>query len=110
NVGALSPDFCIDNCPVFELPNVFSPNGDGTNDFFKAIKVRQIEKINLSVTDRWGNLVFQTTDPFFTWDGISQSTGNPVSEGTFFVVCDVFEPRLSGTVTRNIHGSLQVVR
>jgi len=110
NVGELSPDFCIDNCPVFELPNVFSPNGDGINDFFKAIKVRQIETINLSVTDRWGNLVFQTTDPFFTWDGISQATGNPVSEGTFFVVCDVFEPRLTGTVTRNIHGYLQVVR
>jgi gliding motility-associated-like protein len=110
NIGALSPDFCIDNCPEFELPNVFTPNGDGVNDFFKAVKVRQIKEIDLSVTDRWGNLVYHTTNPYFQWDGISQMNKQPLSEGTFFFVCNVFEPRLQGVITRTLHGYVELVR
>ncbi|WP_317899177.1 gliding motility-associated C-terminal domain-containing protein [Aurantibacillus circumpalustris] len=110
NVGPLSPDFCIDNCPIFELPNVFSPNKDEVNDFFQAIRVRQIKEIDLSVVDRWGHLVYTTKDPYFKWDGISNVTKVPVSEGTFFYVCDVYEPRLKGIVKRTLKGTVQVVR
>ncbi|MDI1353956.1 MAG: gliding motility-associated C-terminal domain-containing protein [bacterium] len=110
NIGELGPDFCVDNCPEFELPNIFSPNGDSINDHFKAVKVFQIKLIDLTVTDRWGNLVYKTDDPYFKWNGISQITKQPVSEGTFFYVCDVYEPRLKGTVKRTLHGYVQVVR
>jgi len=110
NIGKLSEDFCIDNCPEFELPNVFSPNGDNINDYFMAIKVRQIKEIYLTITDRWGNLVYTTKDPYFKWDGESKLTKQPVSEGTFFYVCEVFEPRLQGITKRTIKGYLQCVR
>jgi gliding motility-associated-like protein len=110
NTGELSADFCIDNCPEFELPNVFSPNGDSINDYYKAIKVRQIKEIELTITDRWGNPVYKTRDPYFHWNGISQYSKNPVSEGTFFFVCEVFEPRISGVSRRTITGYIQVVR
>lgn len=110
NEGTLSPDFCIDNCPEFELPNIFSPNKDGINDFYQAVRVRQIKEINLSVVDRWGNLVYTTKDPYFKWDGVSTMSKVQVSEGTFFYVCDVFEPRLKGIVKRTLKGYLEVVR
>lgn len=110
NVSPMSPDFCIDNCPVFELPNVFSPNKDGINEFFKAIRVRQIKDIDMSVFDRWGNLVYKTTDPYFNWDGVSILTKEAVSEGTFFYICNVFESRLKGTFKRTLKGFVQVVR
>lgn len=110
NESPMSPDFCIDNCPEFELPNIFSPNDDGANDFFKAVKVRQIKEINLSIVDRWGALVYSTNDPYFQWDGTSALSKTPVSEGTFFYVCDVFEPRLRGVVKRTLKGTVQVVR
>lgn len=110
NLGALSADFCIDNCPEFELPNVFSPNDDGTNDTYHAIKVRQVKEIDLSITDRWGNLVYQTNDPYFKWDGVSIKTKLEVSEGTFFYICHVYEPRLKGITRRTIKGYLHVVR
>ncbi len=110
NASLMSPDFCIDNCPEFELPNIFSPNNDKSNDFFKAIKVRRIKEINLSILDRWGNLVYKTNDPYFQWDGVSQETKNAVSEGTFFYFCEVYEPRLTGIRTRSLKGYLQVVR
>jgi len=110
NASVLSPDFCIDNCPEFELPNIFSPNGDKSNDFYKAIKVRRIKEINLTIFDRWGNLVYKTNDPYFQWDGTSQQSKNAVSEGTFFYICEVFEPRLTGIRTRTLKGYLAVVR
>lgn len=110
NTSALSPDFCIDNCPEFELPNIFSPNKDGANDFFKAIKVRQVKEIDLKIVDRWGNLMYTTHDPYFQWDGNNMQTDQAVSEGTFFYVCTVFEPRIKGIIKRSIHGYIQVVR
>lgn len=36
----LSDQFCFDNCPYYELPNVFTPNGDGCNDKFSAFSIR----------------------------------------------------------------------
>ncbi|MDP3567529.1 gliding motility-associated C-terminal domain-containing protein [Sediminibacterium sp.] len=110
NVSPLSFDFCIDNCPIFELPNIVTLNGDGVNDFFKAIRVRQIKEIDLVIFDRWGNLVYQTKDPYFKWDGTSMQSNLLVSEGTFFYICDVFEPRLKGIVKRNLKGFMQVVK
>jgi gliding motility-associated-like protein len=110
NESPMSPDFCIDNCPEFELPNVVTDNKDDVNDFFMAIIVRQIKEIDLKIYDRWGNLVYETKDPYFKWNTVNLYNGAPVSEGTFFYICDVFEPRLKGIVKRNIKGYMQVIR
>lgn len=110
NIGDWSEDLCVDICPEFELPNVFSPNEDRVNDDFKAVRVKQIKEIDLAIVDRWGHLVYHTTDPYFKWDGASQSSKEACSEGTFFYVCTVYEPRLRGTTKRTLKGSLQLVR
>jgi gliding motility-associated-like protein len=110
NLSPKSPNFCIDNCPEFELPNIFTPNGDGTNDHFMAIKVRQIKEIDLNVFDRWGNQVYHTSDPYFKWNGVSSLTKMPVSDGVLFYTCDVFEPRLKGILKRSIKGTVDLTR
>ncbi|MBS1651395.1 MAG: gliding motility-associated C-terminal domain-containing protein [Bacteroidetes bacterium] len=110
NVSPLSTDVCIDNCPEFDLPNIVTMNGDGANDFFMPIRSRQIKEINLMVYDRWGNLVYTTNDPHFKWDGVSQISKLPVSEGTCFYVCEVFEPRVDGIKKRIIKSWLQIMR
>jgi gliding motility-associated-like protein len=109
NRSPLSQDYCVDNCPEFELPNIITLNGDGTNDFFMARRVRQIKEIDLYVFDRWGNLVYKTKDPYFKWDGKSIISKETVSEGTFFYICDVYEPTIKGIIKRNLKGYLQVV-
>jgi gliding motility-associated-like protein len=56
------------NCPELFLPTAFSPNGDGMNDFFYPISPC-IETMKLLVFDRWGEKVFESTDPTKKWDG-----------------------------------------
>ena len=58
----IEPDF------VFYIPNSFTPNDDGINDFFsgKGIFIKQYE---MSIFDRWGNLIFFTDDINKPWDG-----------------------------------------
>lgn len=109
NVGAKSESMCIDNCPEFELPNIITINGDGINDFFKAIKVRHIKNIDLFVYDRWGTLVFWSDNPYFKWDGTSRFSSEKVSDGTLFYICDVYEIRVKGIKKRSLKGYVQVV-
>jgi len=54
---------------VFHLPNIFSPNKDGQNDFWRLYTNNPEEFISLAVFDRYGNFVFQTDDIETSWDG-----------------------------------------
>lgn len=60
-------DTVKDNNLVY-IPNVFSPNNDGENDTF-CLRGKNIEVLNLSVFDRWGNKVFGCADPEIGWNG-----------------------------------------
>jgi gliding motility-associated-like protein len=50
------------------IPNAFTPNGDGINDFFFASKLNVIE-FEIIIFNRWGQVMFQSNDPAFRWDG-----------------------------------------
>jgi len=65
------------------IPNVFTPNQDGNFDQFK-IQLQTPEKYELSIFDRWGNLVFGSFDPEQSWDG--KVKGNEVIPGVYFYV------------------------
>lgn len=57
------------------VPNVFSPNDDGINDYFRFFSTTIVERVeNLRIFDRWGNMVFQDlnvleTSNYLGWDG-----------------------------------------
>ncbi len=107
-----SPLVCKDNCPLYELPNVFTPNGDNQNDLYTPFpNWRFIEKVDFKVFNRWGNLVFSATDPQLNWTG-KDSAGNDLSEGTYFYTCRVFEKRVSGAALRPdvLSGYIELVR
>lgn len=52
----------------FYVPNAFTPNGDGTNDVFKAEVINSIE-FRLRIYNRWGELLVESFDPDYGWDG-----------------------------------------
>ena len=58
------------------FPNAFSPNGDGINDIF-TFKGRFIISSTMKIYNRWGELIFQTTDPDRGWDGTINGKAAP---------------------------------
>ena len=66
------------------VPNTFSPNDDGINDYWE-IKSLGIGEINVKVLNRWGNLMFETTDKEFQWDGNYLGYKIPISVYTFSI-------------------------
>ena len=68
---------------IGEIPNVFSPNGDLANDFF-TFEVINPKEFEVSIFNRWGNIVYETTDASaFFWNGKAQE-GNFVEDGVYF--------------------------
>ncbi|MBA2613751.1 MAG: gliding motility-associated C-terminal domain-containing protein [Bacteroidetes bacterium] len=69
-----------------EVPNVFTPNGDGSNDVF-FLKVTNVSEIHALIYDRWGNKVFESNSNTgnIEWDGKNMS-GKEVSAGTYFYI------------------------
>lgn len=114
NESDFSNIVCVPNdaCPAYELPNVFTPNGDQHNDFFTPIpaSLASVDRILIRIFNRWGNVVFETTDPMINWDGKHQHTNQDCAEGVYFYVCDVFEVTLEGVSKRTIQGSVTIVR
>lgn len=54
-----------------EIPNIFTPNGDGLNDTFGAVIIDGLEDVELmEVWNRWGKLVFEGTGKAARWDGM----------------------------------------
>ncbi|GAB4133195.1 MAG: hypothetical protein Fur0041_05220 [Bacteroidia bacterium] len=104
NESPYSNIVCVDNCPYYELPNVFTPNGDNTNDFFIPFPYRYIESVDLKIYDRWGVLVFETTDPAVRWNGHDMRSGKLCTDGVYYYTCTVNEIRLQGIVPRELKG------
>ncbi len=111
NESAPSNLVCVDNCPEYSLPNAFTPNGDNQNDVFKPYPFRFIEKIELKVYNRWGNLVFETEDPNINWTGVNLN-GSELMEGVYYYTCKVFEKRVTGVLERPelLSGWIELVR
>ena len=69
-----------------EVPNVFTPNGDGNNDVF-FLKVQNVSDISAKVFDRWGNQIYETNSSTgnIEWNGTNQA-GKDVPAGTYFYI------------------------
>jgi gliding motility-associated-like protein len=75
----------VDLISVFEVPNVFTPNGDGKNDVFTFNAINMGE-ITLTIFDRWGLKMFEATDiGNVKWDGKNKG-GSTVTDGTYFYI------------------------
>ncbi len=107
NESIKSEMICIDSCNFYEIPNVFTPNGDNINDKLIAKTSGLVEKIDLKIFNRNGILVFQTDEPKINWDGTYK--GKIVSPGVYFYQCEVFERRISGIEQFHLHGFIHVI-
>ncbi len=96
NESALSNTVCVESCPLLVLPNVFTPNEDGNNEWFTAVReqgrvlARGIESFEIQIFNRWGSLVYesQSLETFIEtgWDGTDAQSGQACAEGVYYYV------------------------
>jgi gliding motility-associated-like protein len=68
--------------PILIVPNVLTPNGDGTNDEW-FISTQNVSELEVIIVNRWGNEIIKIDDITGTWDG-KTSQGDDVTDGTYF--------------------------
>jgi gliding motility-associated-like protein len=107
NESDLSTMICVDSCNFYEIPNVFTPNGDDFNDWLVAKTSVLVEKVEFSLFNRAGVLVFRTEEPRLNWDGTYK--GKIVPSGVYYYDCEVFERRISGTEQFHLSGFVHVI-
>lgn len=76
------------------MPNAFTPNGDGTNDEFGGKGfLYGATNFKMSIWNRWGELVFETTDPNERWNGRKRNTEGLSPEGVYIYTVSFTGPR-----------------
>lgn len=117
NESEPSEPVCNDNCPYYELPNVFTPNGDGKNDEFSAFNIRDylkncpnpedctipqhliekcarfVDKVKFKVFNRWGQEVYSyesgsENSIYIDWDGKDEG-GVELAPAVYYYVAEV---------------------
>lgn len=139
NVGELSDEYCVDNCPYYELPNVFTPNEDDFNNVFSAYSIRGydcggeedcipdhlklrcarfVQSVTFTVYSRWGQEVYhyrgtlssETNTIYIDWNG-KGSNGSDLPTGVYYYVADVaFDTVEPDKNTRKLKGWVHLLR
>ncbi len=88
--------------PEWQFPKIFSPNGDGINDFWRWTNTLQYDGCKLIVYNRFGKAVYEITSYDNSWDGRS-NTGQPLEEDAYYFIikCDS---------QKDITGAVRIVR
>lgn len=74
-----STTITIDDC-IPDVPNVFTPNGDGINDYFIIPEMDVYKHTHLAIYNRWGNIIYENSSYDNSWNG------SGLSEGTYYYV------------------------
>ncbi len=88
------------------LPNAFTPDGDGRNDHFRPLHACEMTDFHMAVYDRYGELVFRSSDPSEGWDGSFR--GVKVPAGSFVWMVHFFDTATKRTVYKK--GIVIVIR
>lgn len=106
--GMSTIDFYVEeidcSCPIY-APNTFTPNGDENNPTWRPSSACVFSAYELSIYNRWGELIFYSNDPEFAWDGTYN--GAVVKEGTY--VYTLFYAELEGQA-QVVNGHINVLK
>lgn len=111
NVSVSSEVVCVDNCePIYSLPNVFTPNGDGPNDLYHPLlPYKFISHVDFRVFNRWGDQVYFSEDPMIMWNGFDQKKNVLLTEGVYFYICKVYPIKLLEPEPFDLQGFIHLI-
>lgn len=80
----ITSDDCL---PSIDIPNVFTPNGDGINDILKFRTLEKCTDVDIHIVNRWGRTVLRSqvkTAEDFEWNGCMQNSSRKLPDGPYF--------------------------
>jgi len=115
---------CVDTCRQYVLPSVFTPDGDGINDIFHPCDsstadefqetncppYKNVKSIEMKIFNRWGKIVFETTNKDVLWDGKDLESKADCVSGVYFYTCKVHFYRIFDEDVQDLHGTIQLIR
>lgn len=87
--------------PLWDVPNAFTPNGDGKNDVF-FVNAYGVDVMDFRVFNRFGQLIFESANPSFGWDGTYKGVPQPMDAYAYTLVIkfsDGKQVKSSGNIT-----------
>ena len=111
-----SPEGCRDTAtrpyyymPGFWLPNAFSPDNNGKNDIFRPVTQRNtLDPYQLLIYDRWGQLIFKSSDPNEGWDGTYK--GQPCQAGSYSYFLQYRVAEINSSEIATLRGMVSLIR
>lgn len=105
--------FPLINPVIFQMPNVFTPNGDAQNDFYHPINPYSMDdpctmtylESNMRIYNRWGGLI---SDGECSWDGFIEN--NPAAEGVYYYLIELKSTCLGREHIKNMEGDFTLKR
>ena len=67
-----------------------------------------MDSIDLQIYNRWGNIIFETSDPGIKWQGDNKDSGELVSDGVYYYTIEIFEQSLQGLMPRLLAGYIHL--
>ena len=94
----------VDENELINIPNVFTPNGDGNNDFYN-VKNIGYKNIDIVIYDRWGIQMWQSNSITDSWDG--KHNGKDVPDATYFYI---IKTTSTNSTLKNYKGPILLIR
>lgn len=88
------------------LPNIFTPGSEDENARFRLYSINEYENFHIYIYNRGGQLVFESSDPHFEWDGTRNGENCP--QGAYVYVCNYRKPGTPTLITKN--GTVTLIR
>ncbi len=89
----------------FYFPTAFTPDNDGKNDVLKPTIYGRVLKYNLTIYNRWGQIILNSTDVARGWDG--KWRGKLQNTGTYIWMCNY---QLAGEEAKTANGTVTIIR
>ncbi|RLD66366.1 MAG: hypothetical protein DRI84_04960 [Bacteroidetes bacterium] len=104
--GTVSDSITVSECQCkIAIPNAFSPNGDGLNDVFEPKFDCHFKKYNFKIYNRWGELLFDTYNPFESWNGTYQFNELDPGVYVYIITYQTFQDK-----TYHLKGNVYLVK
>ena len=88
------------------LPNAFTPGSEDENAKFRLYSINEYELFHIYIYNRGGQLIFESDDPHFEWDGTRN--GEPCPQGAYVYVCNYRKPGTPTLIYKN--GTITLIR